>query len=314
VGRTRVAFVLLGAAVAALALVVSAAAGKGGKGKHDLPSTLALPIGFQPEGIDIAGSTFYVGSIPTGAIYRGSLVTGTGAVFITPPAGRSATGIEADRRGRLFVAGGNKGHAYVYDLASGAALADYTLAAGASFINDVAITKDAVWFTDSLNPVLYKLPLGPHGALPAAAQPVPLTGDLQYTSGFNANGLDTARGGRTLVTVTTNNGQLFTIDPATGATRQIDLGGALVKNGDGILLKGRRLYVVQNADNLISVVKLKGHLRSGTIERQLTAPPGQFDFPTTIDRFRHSLYAVNARFSTPPTPTTPYWVTRVRAK
>ena len=35
------------------------------------------------------------------------------------------------------------------------------------------------------------------------------------------------------------------------------------------------------------------------------------DVPTTIALARGSLWAVNARFTTPPTPTTPYWITRV---
>ena len=42
----------------------------------------------------------------------------------------------------------------------------------------------------------------------------------------------------------------------------------------------------------------------------LTSPG--FDVPTTIASYRHSLYLPNARFTTPPTPTTDYWITRVR--
>jgi hypothetical protein len=34
--------------------------------------------------------------------------------------------------------------------------------------------------------------------------------------------------------------------------------------------------------------------------------------PTTIAEFGQRLYAVNARFGTPVTPTTPYWVTQLR--
>jgi hypothetical protein len=34
--------------------------------------------------------------------------------------------------------------------------------------------------------------------------------------------------------------------------------------------------------------------------------------PTTIDEHGSSLYAVNARFSTPPGPNVEYWVTRLR--
>jgi hypothetical protein len=310
-------FVCLAVGLAALALV-SAAGGKGGKGKgrdkHALPfpATISLPNGFAPEGIDIRGTTFYVGSIPTGAVFRGSLLTGTGTTFVTPPAGRAAAGLEVDHRGRLFVSGAGTGRAFVYDADTGADLASYQLATGPSFINDVVVTRQAVWFTDSTNQVLYKLVLGPHGELPAQAQTVPLTGDIHYTTGFNANGIDATRNGKTLVIVQSNTGLLFTVDPATGVARAIDLGGTLVRNGDGILLQGKRLYVVQNFDNLITVLRLRHHLQNGTVVRQIT--DSRFDVPTTIDRFGPWLYAVNARFTTPATPSTTYTVVGVRAR
>ena len=44
--------------------------------------------------------------------------------------------------------------------------------------------------------------------------------------------------------------------------------------------------------------------------RTITHP--DFDVPTTIDEHGGNLYAVNARFTTPPGPDVPYWVTRVR--
>jgi streptogramin lyase len=306
--------------VALAALVaVSAAGGKGGKGgkgkahgKPAFPATIALPNGFAPEGIDIRGTTFYVGSIPTGSIYRGSLLTGTGGTFVTPPAGRSATGLEVDHRGRLFVSGGNTGRAFVYDANTGADLGSYQLTNLPSFINDVVVTRRAVWFTDSFNQVLYKLALGPRGELPAQAQTVALTGDIKYTMGFNANGIDATPNGKKLVIVQTNEGLLFTVDPATGVTRTIDLGGTRVRNGDGILLHGKRLYVVQNVDNVISVVRLRHHLQGGSVVRTISDPG--FDVPTTIDRFGPWLYAVNSRFTTTVTPSTPYAVVRVRAK
>ena len=47
------------------------------------PASIALPVGFQPEGIAVgAGSTFYVGSLHDGDIYRGSLRSGAGDLFI----------------------------------------------------------------------------------------------------------------------------------------------------------------------------------------------------------------------------------------
>jgi hypothetical protein len=52
-------------------------------------------------------------------------------------------------RGRLWVAGGGTGMAFVYDASSGADVTSYQLSTGGSFINDVVVTKRAAWFTDS---------------------------------------------------------------------------------------------------------------------------------------------------------------------
>jgi hypothetical protein len=129
-------------------------------------------------------------------------------------------------------------------------------------------------------------------------------------SGFNLNGIVAARGGRVLIAVQTNTGQLFTIDPRTGSTRAIDFGGAApLTNGDGLLLRGRTLWVVRNQDNEIAVVRLAGNMRSGRIAGRLTDP--DLDVPTTIARSAGALYAVNARFTTPPGPDVPYAIVRV---
>src|SRR5919109_251467 len=124
---------------------------------QSFPPTIPLPNGFQPEGIAIGrGMTFYVGSIPTGAVYRGDLRTGRGAVLVTGGSGRAAIGVAVDQRDRLFVAGGPTGKGFVYD-ASGGLLRAVQLAggSGATFVNDVVVTKSAAWFTDSNRPVLY---------------------------------------------------------------------------------------------------------------------------------------------------------------
>jgi hypothetical protein len=280
---------------------------------RNLPDTVPLPDGFQPEGIAIAhDGTFYVGSIPTGAVFRGDLPSGQGEVLVPGRAERAAIGLKVDPRGRLFVAGGPTGQAFVYDAHSGTLLASYQLAsAAAAFVNDVVVTRTAAWFTDSLNPVLYRVPLGRHGELPAQQEvtALPLSGDFQQQPGFNLNGIDAARGGRVLVVVQTNTGQLFTVDPSSGATRRIDLGGETVVNGDGILLRGRTLFVVQNQDNLVARIRLRADLAAGSVVERISDP--DFDVPTTIASFRGSLYVVNARFTTAPTPTTPYSVVRV---
>lgn len=264
------------------------------------PSVLPLPTGFQPEGIAVGrGATFFVGSIPTGAVYRGDLRTGTGDVLVQPQAGRSAIGLKVDHRGRIFVAGGPTGQGYVYDASTGASLATYSFAAPGSttFVNDVVVTGDAAWFTDSFQPVLYRVPIGSDGTLGSQSdvQVVPLGGDFVQLPGvFNANGIDATSDGSTLVVVHSTTGQLFIVDPATGIADGVELAGGDVSFGDGILLHGRTLYVVQNFLNRVAVVALAPDLGSGSIVRHLSDP--ELDVPTTIARFGSRLYAVNSRF------------------
>ena len=145
-------FVLLLTTLACLA-VPSALA------KGSFPETIPLPNGFAPEGIAIGkGDTFYVGSIPTGAVYAGSLRTGTGNVLVPGATGRAATGLEYDF-GRLWVSGAGTGKAFVYSARTGAFLNELQLAqsAGPTFINDVVVTWRAAYFTDSQRPVIYRV-------------------------------------------------------------------------------------------------------------------------------------------------------------
>ena len=67
--------------------------------------------------------------------------------------------------------------------------------------------------------------------------------------------------------------------------------------------------MVQNRLNQIAVVRLGQGFASGRVVR--TIRDSDFDVPTTVARKRGSLYLPNARFGTPPTPETEYWVTRV---
>jgi sugar lactone lactonase YvrE len=272
-------------------------------GASTFPDTIRLPDGWQPEGIASGrGTSLYVGSIPTGAVWKGDARTGRGDVLVPGQEGRSAIGIKVDKRNRLFVAGGSTGKAFVYDAKTGRDLASYQLAAAgaATFVNDVAVTSKAAWFTDSSAAQLYALPLGRHGRLPAQAKvrTLPLTGDFQLgTPGPNLNGIVAADGGRVLLAVQSNTGKLFRINPRTGATREVDLGmPAALTNGDGMLLAGRVLFVVQNRLNQIAVVKLSRSLDRGRVVATITDP--DFDVPTTIAFQAGRLYAVNARFGT----------------
>jgi sugar lactone lactonase YvrE len=303
----RITLLTIWAAVAAFVLAAPLGA-RGG-----FPERIELPDNFRPEGIAIGKrGTFYVGSIPTGAIYRGNLKNGQGSVFVPGVAGRAAIGVELSH-GRLYVAGGGTGKGFVYDAQTGALVLERQLAAdpitpNSTFVNDVVVARGGAYFTDSRRPFLYRL--APDGTV----ERIPLTGDIVYTPGVNnANGIDTTPNRKTLIIVQSNDpGKLFTVDRRTGVTREIAL-NTDVTNGDGILLDGgRTLYVVQNRDNKVAVIRLSRDLSSGTVVSYITDEDG-FDVPTTIDEFGHRLYAVNARFRTPPTPPeTEYWVAQFR--
>ena len=281
-----------------------------------LPKQIALPDGWRPEGIAVGrGTNFYVGSLRDGSIFHGDLLTGRGAPLVTGTPGTMAVGLETDHRDRIWTAGGGGGTGTVYDAATGARLAQYQFTApGATFVNDAVATPGAVYFTDSLRPFLYVVPLGPDGELPdpSAVRALPLSGGAANTAGFN-NGIETTTDGQRLLVVQTRSGKLFEVDPGTGASVEVDLGGASLINGDGIIRRGDTLYVVQNASNKVAVVRLEdeGGRTSGTVVRTITDPA--LDVPSTAALLGPFVYAVNARFTTPPTPTTTYAVIQLRA-
>jgi sugar lactone lactonase YvrE len=306
--RTRIVTSVIVAALGLTMLLASPAAAA--PTASLFPTTISLPNGFPPEGIAIGPGPFaYFGSRADGSIYRANLITGTGSIISQGP-GTPSLGLKTDARGRLFVSGGTGGNARVIDTRTGAVLASYQFTTGTSFVNDVILTPDAAWFTDSANPVLYKLPLGRHGQLPASFVTVPLTGDIVFGAGTNANGIVRTPDGRGLIIVQTNTGKLFRVDPRTGVTSTVDLGTESVPNGDGLLLIGRTLFVVQNRDNLVAVVRLNRAGTAGTVVTRVTDP--RFDIPTTMAAFGNRLYLPNARFTTPVTPTTTYTAVAIR--
>ena len=301
------------AAVAAAGAIIAAGMGVASPAHaaSTYPDLIALPNGWRPEGIATGGGhEVYVGSLGTGAVYRADLRTGEGAVVVPPQSGRAAVGLKFDERsGLLFVAGGGAGDGYVYDAASGASVASYDFTSAPTFINDVIVTRDAAWFTDSMKPVLYRVALSANGQPSASFTTVPLSGDYVQGAGFNVNGIAATPNGNTLIIVQSGTGKLFSVAADSGVATLIDLGGALVTAGDGILLAGKTLYVVRNQLNQVAVVRLASDLQSGEIVEVLA--DSDFQVPTTIAKFGSRLYAVNARFGTPPTPDTRYDIVQV---
>ncbi len=283
-----------------LGLALPAAAGP------SFPDEIPLPTDFQPEGIAVGpGHTFYAGSLADGTILAGDLRTGATEELVPGEPGRVSVGMSYDARGgNLFVAGGLGGVGRVYDAGSGALVAEYPMASGGDFgdfINDVIVTREAAYFTNSFAPYLYRVPLGPGGSLPepAAVEAIALTGDWVQFPGnfvFNANGVVATANGGTLLVVNSAAEAVYRVDPATGEALEVDLGGPL-PFGDRLVLAGRTLYVVQNMINQIAMVTLTPDLSAGVVGTPIVDPA--FDVPTTAAAFGNSLYVVNARFGTP---------------
>jgi sugar lactone lactonase YvrE len=316
--------------LAALCLVVLTAAvvtpatasGDGGGGHHKrLPSTIDLPDGFFPEGIASGhGSTFYVGSLDDGTIYRGDYRTGKGEV-LTDEAGSFATvGLNVDRWGRVWAAGGTTGTGRVYDGKTGELLATYEFTGPfESFINDVIVTRKAAWFTDSGTridpdptnfqfagePRLFKVPLGRWGQLPAATsfEELPVTmPDIAFP---NLNGIETTPNNKALIVAHNVEGTLYRVDRDTGDAAEVDVDHSFA-GPDGLVRQGRNLYVVEPGANRVATVRLDRRGTSGEIKRLVTVPGGET--PTTAALYRRGVYVVDARFQSM---TGPYQVTRL---
>ncbi len=290
--RTRIVAAALLSVLLSVALVTPVQAHS--RHHNAYPDLIDLPVGFQPEGITIGKAPYaYLGSLADGDIYRVDLRTGQGKVISEGP-GTSSVGLKIDQRGLLWVSGGGSGSARVVSAKSGKVLASYQLSDKPSFINDVVLTKRAAWFTNSQQPELYAVSRGHGRHGKDIVRTVPLGGEWVQQPGFNANGIAQTPDGHALLVVQSVTSTLYRVDPKSGYATRVDLGGYAVTNGDGLLVKGHTLYVVQNRLNQIAVFDLNRRGTKGSLVKTLRSPA--FDVPTTVALYRGSAYAPNARF------------------
>jgi hypothetical protein len=292
----------LGGVATALVLFVAPPVAVADRDHDDsLPTTIDLPAGFAGEGVAAGDDdTFYAGSLADGRVAVGSLDTGTSDVFVSSPLVAPAVGLKADlRHDLLWVAGGPTGKAAVYDLDTGDGVVAITLTTNPSFVNDVTVTRTAAFFTNSFAPEIYRVPVSRRGEV-GAPETIALSGPAaNLVPGFNINGIAASKDGRTLIIVNSAKGELYKVNATTGASELIDLDGASVTSGDGLLLVGRTLYVMQNGGapgvpNQIAVVRMTRDLSKGTIIDTITSE--LFETATTVAKVDDALVAVNAQF------------------
>ncbi|MEO6207711.1 MAG: hypothetical protein ABIP77_07135, partial [Candidatus Limnocylindrales bacterium] len=173
-----------------------------------------------------------------------------------------------------------------------------------TLINDVVVADGAAWFTDSVQPHLYRVPIAADGTIGTPSTLV-VTGPAAHLSGAfpppSLNGIAASPNGKTLIVAHSGDGTLYTVNPETGASEAI--AGADLPDVDGILVEAGRVWAVQNFRNQVTELRLSSDLSSSTVERVITGP--RFEVPTAVAGEGSRLALVSAKFDTgfPPTAT-----------
>jgi outer membrane protein assembly factor BamB len=309
--------------------------GSGQAGDKPFPKIVQALTGAPPEGFTIGkGNAAYNGSID-GSIYKMDLRTGEGEILVPAEPDFDwetecyKLGMRVDPRSNyLFVAGCINGDAYVFDADSGEEIMKYQLATPYdSAINDIAITQDAVYFTDFYQPFIYRLPLSRNGRIPDqadAATAIPLTGDFgngDNLGGVFANGIVATPDGSTLIVGHSGTSKIFRVDPNTGHADEIIVDPPLVglpEGGflDAIVLRDGVLYILTSdaSDTYppvdrVQVVVLDDDLLTGSLVGSITDP--DMDGIASGAFHGNSLYVNNARYWDYPGFPTEYWITKL---
>jgi sugar lactone lactonase YvrE len=258
----------------------------------------------NPEGIAAgSGRTFFVGTVTDGTIYSGTTNSPTVTEFIVGGTGKMATGMKVSR-GLLYVAGAATGKITVYNIATKQQVAQFDTGAG-GFLNDLVVTRNGdVFVTDSMRPVLWHVTAAQVQAGSGTPEQISVAPEITFTTGFNLNGIVARNGGKRLIVVQSNTGKLFRIDlGSTAASRKItQVDAPALPGGDGLLIDGGRLLVVQGSPAQVSVLKLKSGSSRATLDRTITDPT--LKGPSTIARVGKLLLVVNADFATSTQPFT----------
>jgi Cu-Zn family superoxide dismutase len=204
--------------------------------------------------------------------------------------------MKLDTAARLWVAGGRTGRAAVVDARSGKVLKRFeTTTPAASLINDVALVGTAAFFTDTFTPTLWRVTT--RGDQIGELEPwLAFAGTpLQYAEGPNLNGILATPDGRHLVVIQMNKGLLFRIDIADKRVSAIDVGGAPLSGGDGLVLDGTTLYVVRQTEEEIVTLELSADLGTGRVRNRFKNPA--LAWPATAAKAGNRLLVVNSQFN-----------------
>ncbi|WP_157107894.1 hypothetical protein [Nocardia amikacinitolerans] len=266
--------------------------------QYVVPGDSAFPGGLA---YDHASGSFFTGSTRDGTVFRGYPDDPQAHEWLPGGAeGRTTTsGLVSDDRGRLFIGGGPTNRLWIHDIGSGVLLATLTGIDG-GFVNDITITPDGTAFlTDSLAHVIYRVTESSgqwqlHTWLDLTGTTVP------RVDGHNLNGI-AAVDETTLLAVHSMTGGLYRIDTRTSDVTEVDLGPTRLFGGDGLVVSGSDLYVVQgglspqNPRPQVSLLHLSSDHTSAQLRCATTHP--DFLHPSTARMAEGRLLIVNSQYN-----------------
>ncbi|NEA31231.1 superoxide dismutase [Streptomyces sp. SID13031] len=291
-----------------------------------LPTTYVVSQdqGVLPESISVSrDGTMYVTSFGTGAVYRGNTRTPTMKPFL--PAGSDgrtrAAGVEVDKRGRVYIAGYDTHTLFVYN-PDGFLVAKRVAPNATAALNDLVVTDDAVYVTDSATGILWRASVDGSriGSLTEWISP----SQFPVTPGF-LNGIVVTPDHRVALVGDGGTGSgepgdahLYRVSLRERQVSEVTVTGGYLTTPDGLLLEGNRLYATVNFPDghgswtySVDLAVLNADLTSmQLVRRSGTAPRSQA--PTAIARDGHRLLWVNSQFGGNPS-TPPFTVTQVPA-
>jgi sugar lactone lactonase YvrE len=300
--------IAIGSAALALAMPATTASAHGG----DRPSTFSLTgdpvVGtsggskFEGIGVDERTGAFYVSETTGGEIHRGQARRADTQQWLDGDGsdGRfTARGVTVDDAGRVYVAGGPNGidHPGAPDLwvyaRDGRLLTALRTGVANAFLNDVAIGPDgAAYFTNSNAPQVFRL--AQQRGTWSVQTWADATGTIATAPMVNLNGIVVAPDGRSLVVAQSNLGKLWRFDLGSGAVSLIDIGDANVVTADGLVLRGRTLWVVRNRSHVLTTLHLGPNAATARLVSEQPTDPGRVF--TTAKLAQGRLLLVDSKF------------------
>lgn len=291
-------------AAASTALVVAPAGAHSGR-----PSTYVLqgdPTGsrFEGIGVDRRQQTFYVSEVTGGEIHRGDVHSGRTEEWKPEGADgrRTARGITTDAHDRVYIAGGPNGittagpDLWVYE-ADGTLVAALRVGVPNAFLNDVIVGPDgAAYFTNSNAPQIFRV--AEEDGQWTVSTWLDATGTIPTSTGFNLGGVVLSSDRRALLVAQGNVGVLWRVELTSRAVSQVDVGGADLRNADGLVVRGHDLLVVRNFSRRLTTLRLDGRASGATLVADIATDPNRV--LTTAKLAGGRLLAVDSKFEENP--------------